>query len=826
MLPQTVSRMDILRHDLRYAVRNLLNTPGFTATAVLTLAMGIGANTAMFTVANTLLLRPAPFEHAERLYWVYDTNEKQHLTVNDQVPPSSGDFFDWRGATHRFDHMVAWRNWWFSVSEPHEGEVTAEQVRGVNVSPAFFEMLGVHAVLGRTFRADEEQPGQDHVVVLTDGFWQRRFGGDSRIVGQKVVIDGQPFTVVGVLPSTFYFLFPDSAIFMPIPVDANFRSGRGAHNISLLARAAPGVDRGQAQAEIARLAHDVALAYPGTNDGWSAAIQPVFPLNKNLRPAVLVLLGAVGCVLLIACVNVAGLLLLRAGVREREFAMRTALGASSWRLFRQMLTESVVLATSGGIAGVLAAAGGLRLLVPLLPQVQIAGPPSTTVDGRALAFTSAVTIVTAVALGIAPVFQNRRTDALRVASHAPAHTRAGTVLLAMQIALSLMLVTGAALLVRSLWNLQQVDPGFRADHLLTMQLWLPPAKYTTPSRVTGFYREVLRRLEGFPEIREAAIVNTRPFLGWRLGARLHVPGRPLDATGEDPIVSLRVVSPGYLAALRAPLLRGRRLAESDGPTSASVALINETMARRFWPSEDPVGKSFSIKPLGSVSISLAPWWPDQMSDTFKIVGVVADIKEGRLNDEAEPVMYWSYLQNATRYAHLLVTTRSTPTSVTSLVQQEIRAVDPDLGVYDAQSMERVLDQAVATPRLNSVLLWLFAGMALVLSAVGVYGATAYAVTRRTRELAIRIAIGAPSSSVFQLVTRHGLTVALIGILAGSVAALGLARGLSSLLYGVAPTDPATITCSAATVLVVAFLACARPAWRATRVDPIAALRAE
>jgi putative ABC transport system permease protein len=824
MLQQVSSRMDILRHDLRYAIRNLLNTPGFTATAVLTLALGIGANTAMFTVANTLLLRPAPFNHAEQLYWVWDVNENQHFTVNDQVPPSSGDFVDWRGETRLFDHMVAWKNWWFSVAGPHEGDADAEQVRGVNISPAFFDMLGVRAVIGRTFRADEEQPGQDHVVVLTDGFWHRRFGGDPRVVGQKIVIDGQPFTVVGVLPSTFYFLWPDSAIFMPFTVDANFRNGRAAHNIALLAHAAPGVDRDQAQAEIARLAHDLALTYPDTNAGWSAAIQPVFPLNKNLRPAVLVLLGAVGCVLLIACVNVVGLLLVRAGIREREFAIRTALGASRWRLFRQLLTESVLLATSGGIAGVVAAAGGLRLLVPLLPQVQIAGPPSMTVDGRALMFTSVVTIVTAIALGIAPAFQSRRTDALRVAAQAPGHTRAGATLLALQIALSLMLVIGAALLVRSLWNLQQIDPGFRADHLLTMQLWLPPAKYTTPSRVTDFYQEVLRRLNGFPEIREAAVVNTRPFLGWRLGARLHVPGRPPDATGQDPIVSLRVVSPGYLAALGEPLVRGRQLAASDGPTSEPVALINETMARRFWPSEDPLGKTFSAKSLGSVSIS--PWWPEQMSDTFTIVGVVGDMRESRLNDQAEPVMYWSYLQNATRYAHLLVRTRSTPTNVTSLVQQQIRAVDPDLGVYDAQSMENVLNQAVAVPRLNSVLLWVFAAMALVLSAVGIYGVTAYAVTRRTRELAIRVAIGAQAASVFRLVTRQGVTVALVGVLVGLIAALALARSLSTLLYGVAPTDAATLAISAAAVLVVAFLACARPAWRATRVDPMMALRAE
>jgi putative ABC transport system permease protein len=398
----------------------------------------------------------------------------------------------------------------------------------------------------------------------------------------------------------------------------------------------------------------------------------------------------------------------------------------------------------------------------------------------------------------------------------------GAALLTAQIALSLMLLIGAALLVRSLWNLQQVDPGFHADHLLTTQVWLPPAKYASRSRVAGFYQEVLRRVKQYGEIREAAVVNTRPFLGWRLGARLHIPGRPPDATGEDPIVSFRVVSPGYLTTLGAPLLRGRGLEERDGPTSAAVALVNDMMARRFWPNEDPIGKSFSTKPLGSISV--APWWPDQVTETFTIVGIVGNIKESRLNDQAEPVMYLSYLQNATRYAHLLVRTRSTPTNVTSLVQREIRAVDSDLGVYDAQSMETVLDQAVAAPRLNSVLLWVFAAMALMLSAVGIYGVTAYSVTRRTRELAIRLAIGASTRSVFRLVTRDGLSVAAMGIAFGLAGALALARSLSGLLFGVAATDPTTVIVSTGVILLVTLMACWRPARRAARVDPMVALR--
>jgi putative ABC transport system permease protein len=816
--------MDTLRNDLHYAARSLYSSPGFTAVAVLTLALGIGANAAMFTVADALLFRPPPFDHAERLYWIYDVNERLRLTLNDQTPPSPGNFVDWRSQTRSFDYMVAWRNWWFSVAGPRDGDVGAEQVRGVSVSPAFFEMLGAHAELGRTFRPDEDEPGRDRVAVLSGGFWRRRFGGDPHIVGQRVRIDGKPFSIIGVLPGDFSFLWPDSAIFMPLTVDADFRSGRSTHSVAVLARARPGIDRGDAQTEIARLARGVEQAYPATNDGWSAAVQPVFPLNKNLRPAFLVLLGAVGCVLFIACVNVAGLLLVRAGVRQREMAIRTALGASRWRLLRQLFTESALLAATGGVAGVLVAAGGLRMLVSLLPSVQVARPLALTIDSRVLLFTLAITAATATLLGIAPIFQAGHTQGLRVSAQSGGHAGVGRALLTVQVALSLMLVVGAALLVRSLWNLQQVDPGFHADHLLTMQLWLPPAKYASPASVTGFYEDVLGRLRRFPEVREAAVVNTRPFLGWRLGARVRLSARPSLEHGDDPIVSFRVISPGYLTALGTPLIRGRDLVDSDGPAGAGVALVNEVLAHRFWPDADPISETISIRPLGSASV--APWWPEQITDTFTVVGVVGNVKESRLNEQAEPVVYLSYLQNATRYAHVLVRTRSTPTNITSIVQREIRAVDPDLGVYDTQSMDTILDQAVAAPRLNSVLLWLFATMALVLSAIGIYGVTSYAVSQRTREFAIRIALGAAPRSLFRLVTRDGLLIAIVGITMGLTGALLLARTLTSLLYGVVPTDAPTLVGGAGMVLVVALLACWRPAWSATRVDPMITLRSE
>ena len=669
--------------------------------------------------------------------------------------------------------------------------------------------------------------------MLTDAFWQRRFGGDPNIVGKTVLVDGRPFSIIGVLPSGFYFLWPDSAMFMPMTVDGNFRSRRSTHSIVVLARLARGVTRTGAQSEMNRLARDLQRAYPGTNDHWSAALLPVFPLNKNLRPALFLLLGAVGCVLLIACINVASLLLVRAGVRQREMAVRTAVGASRRRLIRQMLTESALLTGIGAVGGVLLATSGLRVLVPLIPQVQIARPLTVTVDTRVLFFTLGTAFLTAMAFGLLPALQASRTEELRVSAQAGRRATAGRALLTVEIALSLLLLIGATLLVRSLWNLQQVDPGFRAERLLTMQLWLPEEKYANPSSVSGFYEEVLRRLHQFPEVRAAAVVNTRPFLGWSLGARLEIPGRTLSGragsgslrtSGDDPIVGCRIISPGYLAALGTPLVRGRGFADSDGPDNAGVALINEVLAHRFWPTEEPIGKRIRAKSLGSTST--APWWPDQMTDTFTIVGVVRNIKESRLKDQVEPVVYLSYLQNPSRYVHLLVRTESTPTNVTNVVQREIRAVDPDLGVYDIRTMEEVLGQAMAEPKLNSLLLWVFATVALLLSAVGVYGVTSYAVAQRTREFALRMAIGAGSLSVFRMVTREGLAVAIAGISIGLGGALLLGRTLASLLYGVVPTDGPTLIGATGVVLVVVLLACWRPAWRATKVDPIIVLRAE
>jgi putative ABC transport system permease protein len=809
--------------DVSFGFRMLRRSPGFAIAATLTLALGIGANTAMFSVADALLFRPPPFDHPERVHWIYDVNSRLHLTVEDEVPPSPGNFIDWRRQRRAFDYVIAWRNWFFSVAGARGRDVAPDQVRGVTVSPGFFEMLGVHATLGRTFRSDEEEPDRGHVVVLADGFWQRHFGGDPAIVGQSVLIDGRPVTVIGVLPKTFYFLWRDSAIFMPMTVDADFQGQRATHSIAVLARLAPGVTRSEAHSELERLGWDLGRAYPATNDGWSAGLVPVFPLNKSLQPALLMLVGAVGCVLLMACINVGNLMLVRSGAREREMTVRTALGASRGRLIRQLLAESGLLAVIGAAIGVPLAAGMLRALSPFIPDVKIAGALGIGLDARVLSVTLAVTLVTTVLLGTLPILQTSRTDRLRVPGDSYRRATAGTTLLTIEVALSFMLLMAATLLVKSLWNLERVDPGFRADRLTTMQVWLPPSKYPDAAGVSRFYAELLRRVQQIHEVSAAAVVNTRPFLGWSLGARLQTPGHASPAEG-DPIVDFRVISPGYLAALRSRLMRGRSLDESDGADTMSVALINNTMARRYWPSEDPIGKTVRLRLLGSKAS--APWWPEHTADEYTIVGVIGDIKESRLGDQVRPVAYLSYSQNPSRYAHLLIRADGTQLNVLESVQRQLHAVDPDLGVYDVQSMESVLDSAVASPRLNSILLWVFAVVALVLCAVGVYGVTSYVVSRRAREFAIRLAIGAQPSTIFKSVTRDGGTVALVGIAIGACGALLLGRLLSSLVFGVAATDPATFMVSAGVVFAVAMVACWRPAWCATRVDPMTVLRAE
>ena len=813
---------DLVR-DLGYALRGARQNPGFTLVAVLTLALGIGANTAVFTVVDNILFRPPPFPHVDRLVSIRDVNPVQGWTAEDDVAGSPGNFLDWRAQSRSFDHMIAWRNWFYSVAGPEGRNIIPEQIRGVRISPSFFSMLGVQATLGRTFRPEEEEPGRDRVVILTDGLWQRRYGGDPDIVGETLLIDGQSFTVIGVLPRGFYFLQPDFEMWMPFVVDEHFR-GRDEHSVSVWARLVPGVSREAAQAELDTITRRLETAYPDTNEGWGAAIVPVHPPSRHAgttRRALLVLLGAVGCVLLIACANVANLLLVRAGARRRELAVRAAVGASRGRLMRQLVAESGLLAALGGAGGLVLAGIGVRLLAPLVPLVSIYTHPSPPIDHRVLAFMTAAVLLTTLLFGLLPAIRTSRTETLRVAA-SPGRWSAGRALLVVELALSVMLLAGAALLIQSLWNLQRVDPGFRTDRLLTMQVWLPERKYPSPSRVRSFSDEMLQRVGSLPGVRNVATVNTRPFLGWFLGLDVDVPGYIPPETMEGLLLTYRVVSDRYFETLGAELVRGRTFSTADGPDGAAVAVVNEAAAARYWPEVEPIGRL--LRPR--FQPGPAPWVPDGRTDWFTVVGVVRDFREHQIEEPVVPVVYLSQRQNPSRLMNLIVSTQGPATGIANAVQREIRAVDGDLGIYDLKTMDAILSDIVALPRFNALLIWVFASLALALSAIGVHGVTSYIVTRRSREFAIRIAVGAHPADVFRMVALETARVGAAGILVGLAGSLLLARMIASVLYEVAATDATILIGASGAVWAVALAACCRPAWTAMRVDPMRVLRAD
>jgi putative ABC transport system permease protein len=674
------------------------------------------------------------------------------------------------------------------------------------------------------FRADEEQPGHNRVVILSDRFWRQRFDADPTIIGQTVRVDGQRYGIVGVLPSTFFFLQPDFDMWMPLVIDGRLRNERTSHASDVLVRLAPGIDVAHAQADLDGISRALQQRYPGTNAGWRASLLFLGPHRTDLRPTLLLLFAAVGCVLLIACINVANLLLVRAGARTREMAIRVALGASRFRLVRQMFTESVLLAGIATVIGVLLAKAGLMLVQPLVAQVQPMA--MLALDARVLPFAILIAGVTALIFGLVPAIQASRA----IDRSSPKRMVRARALLVIEIAASLMLLVTSTLLVRTLRNLQKIPLGFQSEHLLTMQLWLPETSYPHTTQVTALHQEVLGRLKRFPEIRAAALVNTRPFLGWSLGERVRPLDRPPPADAEDPMFDMRVVSPEYLTALAAPLVRGRMFTTHDDETQPPVAMINESLVRRYWPTGDPLGKALQVRPPGSTIGG--PWWPVQTRDTFTIVGVVSDLREGGVAEESSMLappaatVYLSYLQNPSRYMHLLVRTEASPGAVIGLVRHAIQSVDPDLGLYDERTMAAVLDREVATPRFTSVLTWAFAGLALMLAAIGVFGVTSYSVTQRRRELATRVAVGASTRAILEMITGECLRTAMAGIAVGLLAAVIVGRALTRFLYGVLPTDPSTLVLGAATVFVTTVLAYWRPAWRATRVDPAEVLRCD
>jgi predicted permease len=804
-----------LGQDLRYGARMLMKNRGFTIVAVVALALGIGANSAIFSVVNTVLLRPLPYKKPDRLVMVFEDNSRHGFPRD---TPAPANYIDWRDQNKVFEGMAAIAE--LSMNLTGEGE--PERLDGRRVSASLFPILGVEPQLGRWFSPEEDQPGANHAVILSHALWQRRFGANAGIIGKTITLNGNSFEVVGVMPASFQFPTREDQFWIPIAFSQREAGRRGSHFLEVVARLKPGVTEQQAQAEMSAIAARLSQQYPEQNTDVGAEVVPLHEqLVGKIKPALLVLLGAVGFVLLVACANVANLLLARAATRQKEIATRVALGASRMRLVRQFLTESVLLSAVGGVVGLLLAVWGVRLLKAFIPE-NISQAAAITVDVKVLLFTLLVSLLTGVIFGLAPATQATKFNLNETLKEGGRDSAAGNrgsrirgALVISEVALSLVLLIGAGLLVNSFMRLRKVDPGFRADHLLTMNVVLPQQKYPDAARRSAFYTELIRRVEALPGVKSATVSSQIPLISQGDSVGVVFEGRPDPAPGQENIIATRVVSPRYFQTMGIQLLRGRSFGEQDRADAPAAAVISEAMAKRYFPGEDPVGKR------------LSPGKPESPDDWVTVVGVVKDVHQFELDAEPKPQMYLTYEQ-AGFFApgHLVVSTSVEPRSLATAVRDAVWGIDKDQPVSNVSTMEDVLSESIARQRFSMILLGVFAAVGLILAAVGLYGVMSYSVAQRRHEIGIRMALGAQGSDVLKLVVGQGLKLVCVGVAVGLVAALALTRVMASLLYGVSSTDPATFAVISLVLVGAGVLASYIPARRATKVDPIIALRYE
>ncbi|MEK6286650.1 MAG: ABC transporter permease [Acidobacteriota bacterium] len=796
--------METLLQDLRYAIRMLLKKPGFTAVVVITLALGIGANTAIFSVVNGVLLQPLPFKDAHRLVAVRASNPKG---FNEPIGASFPDFKDWKEQNQVFQYIAGFTGQSLTLT----GEDEPLRVRGQSVSAAFFPMLEAEPVLGRVFLPDEEKRGQAKVVVLSHGFWQRRFGGDEGIVGRTLTLDGSPYTVVGVLSPGFRFL-RDVDLWTPLDVPAVLQQARGGRYLQVVAKLKPETSLEQASAGMTTLAHQLESEYSQSNSGWGVSVVSLQEkVVGNVKQGLLVLLAAVGFVLLVACANVANLLLTRGATRQKEIAIRVALGAGRRRVIQQLLTESTVLALLGGALGLLLALWGidaLRALSPSnLPRIE-----EIRIDGRVLGFTLIATLLTGLLFGLAPARQATRIDLQETLKEGGRGSSMSTrrllrgLLVVSEIALSLILLVGAGLMGRSLLALVSVDPGFRTENLTTMELSLPQYKYPQEHQQAAFFQELLERAESLPGMRSVALTTAVPLSGNEMKTSFTIVGR--ESAGKN-WANMQIVSPDYFRTMAIPLLKGRPFATSDAKGAPDVVIINEIMARRFWPDQDPLGKQIPFGDSGPT-----------------IVGVVGNVKHTGLQEEHEPGVYFPFLQAPFRSMVLVARADSEAITLAVPLRALVHSIDKDQPVENFSTMEQVLSRSVAQPRFLAILLGVFATLALALAAVGVYGVMSFAVAQRTHEMGIRMALGAQPRDILRLVLGEGMALAVIGVAAGLLGSFAVTRAISGMLYQVSATDPITFIVISLLLTGVALAASFIPARRAMRVDPMVALRHE
>ncbi|MGH7568091.1 MAG: ABC transporter permease [Gemmatimonadales bacterium] len=809
--------MDTLLQDLRFAVRQLRARPGFTAVAVLTLALGIGPTTAIFSVIDTLMLRPLPYPDADRIVTLWQNNTREG-TPRDEVAPAN--FLDWRERNTAFAVVAAAAPYAYSLITP---DGRPEAVFAVQVTEGFFDALGLQPYQGRLFTPEHHKPGSGNFALLTYGLWRQRYGGDPALVGSTLSLDGAPYVVLGVLPPEL-----DLGLLRELPGRERSvwvarqegtweRRERTSGWWNVIARLKPGVSLDQARADMDRVARGLAVEYPATNTGIGTTVAPLRDhLVSGARPGLLVLLGAVGLVLLIACANVANLLLARGTEREQELAVRSALGAERGRLLRQFLTESVLLGLLGGLLGLSIAFWGVDLIKALAPG-EVPRLDAVSVDFRVLAFALAVSLLTAVVFGLAPAAEGSRPDVQSTlkgarASDARGRLRLRAGLIVGEIALALTLLIGAGLLLRSFAAILQVDPGFRKDHVLALQVFAWDRRDSVPERVQ-FLEETERRIGSLPGVIAVGAVTAGPFTAADIAMRrrLIVQGRPAERAGEQPQIFVNHATPEYFRTMGIPLLRGRAFGQSDRLGAPSVALINESARRRYWPTEDPIGTRVRL---------------GETAPVLEIVGVVGDARLRSLEGEPRPEVYLAQRQTGWGSMTYFVRTRSDPAAVLEAVQREIWAVDPLQDFYQTATLDGLISETLAPRRFSLVLLGAFAVMALLLAAVGIYGVISFVVGRRTHELGIRLALGAAPWEVVGLIVGHGARLALAGVALGLGGALAASRVLASMLFGVAVRDVATFGAAAAALLVVALFASYLPARRAAKVDPMVALRSE
>jgi putative ABC transport system permease protein len=820
---------ETLLQDVRYGVRTMRRAPGFTLTAVLALALGMGANTAIFSVVNAVLLRPLPYEKPDRLMQVWHTPPQKSFPGMPIFTVSPANFLDWRTQNHSFEGMAAYGFGRYTIT----GSGHPETLRVVAATHGLLAILHAQPLLGRGFLDGEYESGHEHEVLLSSGLWRSYFAGNPDIVGKNIQLNGQAFTVVGVMRAEFDFPVsgdPDARAQMwkPMAWTDHERAVRDNRNYGVIARLKDGVTLKQAQAELDAISNRLAQDYPNDDKGWGAiAISMRDDLVSDVRPALLILQGAVALVLLIACANVANLMLARALSRRKEVAVRTALGATRRRLLQQALSETLLLAVAGGMLGLVFAHYGVILIVKFLAQ-RLPRSNEIALDGWVLAFTLGISLLTGFAAGLLPALRMAKADLHEALKQGLGRTavdsggsRTRNVLVVSEVALSLMLLIGAGLLIRSLWVLQHVNPGFDPSRVVTMAVSVPPGKFAEPQQQIGYFGRVLERVRSLPGVQSAGLIDSLPLSGDGSHQPISVEGRPPAPMADLPEVDVRLISPGYMGAMHIPLLNGRDVDDSDVAGRPGAVLISESMAKSFWPNEDAVGKHLTLY-----------FFPDLPR---VVVGVVADVKMTAMNEtQPAPTLYFPLAQlSPVRGAawrsipmSLAVRTGSAPLSVLPAITGAIRETDGDVPLLNIRTMDDSVSASLSPERFAMLLLGAFAGLALLLAVVGIYSVMSYSVSRRTNEIGIRVALGASRGDVLLLVVRQAMLLALIGSAIGIAGGLSLSRLMASQLYGVGPTDPITFVAVAALLMLVSLAASYLPARRAMRVEPTAALRYE